>query len=213
MSLPPDGSTAVREPAEPPTTLGAEGRALLFTEAHTAYAFDPAPLSDAQLHEIAELARWPPTSGNINPLRLLFVRTEEAKRRLLPHLNAHNRRKSLSAPVVAILAVDVDFHELMPRLFPPNPSVRDTLAANRTERNRLAQFNGALQAGYFILAVRAAGFAAGPMGGFDHAGVDLEFFSGSAWRSILVVNIGLPGEGGWRERLPRLDHDQFVRYA
>ena len=77
----------------------------------------------------------------------------------------------------------------------------------------MARFNASIQIGYFLLAVRAAGLAAGPMGGFDAAGVDEEFFEGTTWRSMLLVNIGHPGENAWFDRLPRLDHDQAVRVA
>jgi 3-hydroxypropanoate dehydrogenase len=80
-------------------------------------------------------------------------------------------------------------------------------------RERLAKFNGALQAGYFILAVRAAGLAAGPMLGFDADGIDREFFADSSWKTILVVNIGKPGVDPWFDRLPRLAHEDYVHYA
>ena len=180
------------------------GRALLFTEARTANTFRDEPVPAEQLESITELAKWPPTSANINPL--------QAKARLLPHMNEGNRAKTATAPVVAILAVDVDFHDKIPQLLPFRPEMRERFADDRARRVELATFNGALQTGYFILAVRAAGLAAGPMLGFDKAGVDGEFFSDRDCQSILVVNIGKPGDDPWRERLPRLDRDQYVEY-
>jgi 3-hydroxypropanoate dehydrogenase len=124
-----------------------------------------------------------------------------------------NRAKTVTAPAVAVLAVDVDFHDKIPELFPARPEMRDNFAPDAENRERLARFNGALQAGYFILAVRAAGLAAGPMLGFDAAGIDAEFFPDRNYRTILVVNIGKPGENPWFDRLPRLQHEDMVEYA
>ena len=205
--------TAVtQEHSQEHPVLDDAGRALLFTGARTANTFSDEPVPAEQLKEIAELAKWPPTSANINPLRIVFLTTAQAKARLLPHMNEGNRSKTATAPVVAILAVDVDFHDKIPQLLPFRPEMRERFTDDRAARLELATFNGALQTGYFILAVRAAGLAAGPMLGFDKAGVDSEFFSDHDYQSILVVNIGKPGDNPWFERLPRLDHDQYVEY-
>src|ERR1700761_8441677 len=150
---------------------------LLFTAARTANAFTDDPVSDEQLRAITDLAKWPPTMANTNPLRILFIRTPDGKERLGPLMSEGNRAKTVSAPAVAVLAVDVDFHEKIPELFPARPEMRDNFAPDAENRERLARFNGALQAGYFILAVRAAGLAAGPMLGFDAAGIDHEVFA------------------------------------
>jgi 3-hydroxypropanoate dehydrogenase len=193
--------------------IDAETEAQLFTAARTAKTFSDEPVSDAALRRIAELVRWPPTMANTNPLRIVFVRSPAGRRRLIPLLTEPNRPKTASAPVAAILAIDLDFHEQIPRLYPVRPDLRDRYAADVENRERLATFNGAIQAGYFILAVRAVGLAVGPMLGFDKAAVDAEFFPGRPWNSILVVNLGKPGEKPWRERLPRLEHDEFVEYV
>jgi 3-hydroxypropanoate dehydrogenase len=186
---------------------------LLFTEARTANSFSDEPVTDEQLRVIVELAKWPPTMANTNPLRLLFVRTPEGKERLAPLMSEGNRAKTVSAPAVAVLAVDVDFHEQIPKLFPQRAEMRDSFAGDAATRERLARFNGSLQAGYFILAVRAAGLAAGPMLGFDGPGIDAEFFADRPWKTILVVNVGKPGENPWFPRLPRLEHEDFVEYV
>lgn len=193
--------------------IGKRAKEQLFTVARTARSFSDAPVTDQQLRRIAELVRWPPTMANTNPLRITFVRSSEARERLIPLLTEPNRPKTASAPVAAILAVDLEFHEQIPRLYPVRADLRHTYHADEENRERLATFNGAMQAGYFILAVRAVGLAAGPMLGFDEAAVDAEFFAGRPWKSILVVNLGEPGEGAWHERLPRLDHDEYVEYA
>ncbi len=193
--------------------LDDDAQALLFTAARTANSFSDEPVSDEQLRAITELAKWPPTMANTNPLRILFVRTPEGRERLAAHMSEGNRAKTASAPVVAVLAVDTDFHDKIPELFPHKPEMREGFVADAGTRQRLATFNGALQAGYFILAVRAAGLAAGPMLGFDAGGIDADFFAGRSWQTILVINIGMPGENPWFDRLPRLAHDDYVQYA
>lgn len=181
----------------------------VFREAHTAYDFTHEPVTDAELAEIYDLVRFAPTMMNTQPLRIVFLRTEEAKARLLPHLAEGNRPKSQAAPVVAILAYDVDFHENLPRLLPHAPGAK-AMFDDVEFRTRVADGNARLQAGYFILATRALGLDAGPMGGFDMVGVDQEFFAGTALQSFLVVNVGHVAEGGTFPRSPRLDHDEAV---
>ncbi len=193
--------------------LSTEGRALLFTEARTANSFAPTPVSDEDLAGIWELAKWGPTAANTQPLRVLYVRTPEGKARLLPHMNEGNRDKTASAPAVAILARDTQFHDHIPTVLPFRPEMREVLEENQGMRQGMGTYNAALQAGYFIMAVRASGLAAGPMGGFDAAGVDAEFFPDGRWASTLVVNIGHPGADPWFERLPRLDHEAVLEWA
>ena len=194
-----------------PATLAIDATAadVLFREARTAYAFTDEPVGDGQLAEIYELMRHAPTAMNTQPLRITFVRSAEAKARLLPHLAEGNRPKSESAPIVAILAADTDFHEHLPRLMPMAENAKDRFADDAA-RAQAARFNATLQAGYFLLAVRAVGLDAGPMGGFDATGVDAEFFTGTALRSILVVNIGHVAEGGNFPRKPHMGFEQAV---
>lgn len=190
------------------------GRKLLFTEARTANTFDTTAVADDELAVIWELARWSPSAANGQPLRVLFVRTREGKERLVQHLDEGNRAKTLSAPAVAVLAYDVDFHEQMPTVFPARGDMLRAAFADQIEtRERLAAYNSALQTGVFLLAVRAAGLAAGPMAGFNQAGVNEEFFAGTSWRSHLVVNIGHPGADPWFPRLPRVPVEDAVAYA
>ena len=133
----------------------------------------------------------------------------EAPERLLKHMSDGNRDKTASAPLVAVLAADTEFHEHLPRTFPHFPGAKDLFADDQA-REQAARFNATLQAGYFFLGIRAAGLAAGPMGGFDAAGIDAEFFEGTGWKSLVVVNIGRPGENAWFDRLPRLEQDEVV---
>jgi 3-hydroxypropanoate dehydrogenase len=208
--------TASASPTSSPENLlalDAAAQELLFTAARTANTFTDEAVSDVQLRAITDLAKWPPTMANTNPLRILFVRTPEGKNRLGPLMSDGNRAKTTSAPAVAVLAVDRDFHDKIPELLPFRPELRDNFVDDAETRERLAIFNGALQTGYFIIAVRAAGLAAGPMLGFDGPGIDAEFFPDRPWKTILVVNIGKPGTDPWFDRLPRLAHQDYVQYA
>ncbi len=182
---------------------------LLFRGARTANTFTDEPVSDDQVRAIYELVKWAPTAMNTQPLRIVLVRSDEARARLLPLLAEGNRAKTARAPLVAILAADTGFHEHLPELLPYAPDAKNRFSDD-TAREQVARFNATLQAGYFLLGVRAAGLAAGPMGGFDAAGVDAEFFADGRLRSFLVVNIGKPGADAWMDRLPRLHHDDVV---
>ncbi len=205
-------TTAAGSPTLP--VLDEAGRALLFTDARTTRSFSDRPVSDATLQAVWDLARWPPTESNSQPLRVVFVRTDEGKRRLLPLLAEGNRTKSESAPVVAILAMDRDFHEFVPRIVPLRPELKDSLeASGRAGRDPIARFSATLQIGYFVLAARAHGLAAGPMSGFDTDAVTAEFLPGGREQALLVVNLGHPGENAWGRRQPRLDEEVVIRWA
>ncbi len=193
--------------------LDDSSRALLFTDARTANDFAPTPVTDAELAGIWELAKWGPSAANTQPLRVLYVRTPEGKARLLEHMSEGNVAKTAAAPVTAVLAIDSDFHEHIPTVLPFRPELRDVFAADDVMREKTGRFSAALQAGYFIVSVRAHGLAAGPMGGFDADGLDREFFPDGRWKSILVVNIGHPAENAWFDRLPRLEHADVVSWS
>lgn len=189
--------------------LSAEAQDLLFREARTANTFTDEPVTDEQIRAIYDLVKYGPTSMNIQPLRLVLVRTPQARQRLVAHMSGGNKAKTGSAPLVAILAADEDYHENLPKTFPHFPGAKDAHAGNPARRE-IAAFNGALQTGYFILGVRAAGLAAGPMTGFDADAVAKEFFPEGDKRVLAVVNIGKPGPDAWRDRLPRLDFEEVV---
>ena len=185
---------------------------MLFTDARTANTFASTPVTDAELTEIWELAKWAPTAANTQPLRVLYVRPE-GRERLVQHMTDGNKVKTAAAPAVAVLARDTEFHQHIPTVLPFRPEMKDVLAANEAMRTDMGTFNAALQAGYFLLAVRALGLAAGPMGGFDKAAVDAEYFPEGRFRSILVVNIGHPGIDPWFPRLPRLGDADVIQWA
>lgn len=190
--------------------LDAAAQDLLFRQARSATEFIGEPVSEAQLQAIYDLAKYGPTSLNQQPLRIVVVRSQQARERLLEHLNEHNRRKTAGAPLTVILAADVNFHEKLPQVFSHAPGLKDVLAADRAERVTQARFNATLQIGYFIVGVRAAGLGAGPMIGFDAAALDRDFFPDGGLQALLVVNVGrpLPRRSA---RLPRLAYGDVVR--
>jgi 3-hydroxypropanoate dehydrogenase len=192
-----------------PLALSPDAQDLLFRDARSANTFSDEPVSDEQIAAIYDLVKYAPTAMNAQPLRVVIVREGEARERLLKHMADGNRDKTANAPVVAIMAADTDFHEHLGRTFPHFPGAKNAFADD-TAREQAAKFNASLQIGYFLLGIRAAGLVAGPMGGFDASSLDEDFFPGGTVKSLLVVNIGKPGENAWFDRLPRLEHDEVV---
>jgi 3-hydroxypropanoate dehydrogenase len=182
---------------------------LLFREARTANTFTDEPVTDEQVQAIYDLVKYAPTAFNQQPLRVVLVRSAEGRERLVRHMAGGNQPKTSTAPLVAILAADNEFHEELPTVFPVYPQAKD-LFAERPVREKSAALNAALQVGYFIIGVRAAGLAAGPMTGFDADGINKEFFADGAHSVLAVVNIGKPGEDAWFPRNPRLSYDEVV---
>jgi 3-hydroxypropanoate dehydrogenase len=182
---------------------------LLFRDARTANTFSDEPVSDEQVQAIYDLVKYAPTSMNTQPLRVLLVRTPEARERLVGHLSDGNKNKTAAAPLVAVLAYDPEFHEHLPSQFPHFQGAQ-AIFKDQPHRFDTAKLNALLQVGYFIVGVRAAGLAAGPMTGFDAEGIDREFFADSGYKTLVVVNIGKPGEDAWFPRNPRLEFEQVV---
>ena len=182
---------------------------LLFREAATAYSFSDEPVTDEQFRAVHDLVKWGPTAMNTQPLRVVLVRSPEARERLVEHMSGNNKGRTQAAPLVALLAADVDFHDELPRVFPAVPNARDNFGDEQV-RAAMAHTSAVLQAGYFIIGVRAAGLAAGPMGGFDADAVSQEFFPDGRHRALLVVNLGHPAPDAFRPRQPRLDYDEVV---
>ncbi|GAA5009017.1 malonic semialdehyde reductase [Kitasatospora paranensis] len=190
--------------------LDAAAQDLLFREARTANTFTDEPVSDEQVQAIYDLVKFAPTAFNQQPLRIVLVRSDEGRERLLKHMAEGNRAKTATAPLVAILAQDNEFHEELPTQLPHFPQAKDVFFSERPVREASAALNGALQAGYFIIGVRAAGLAAGPMTGFDATGLNKEFFADGEHSVLAVVNIGKPGDAAWFDRSPRLAYDEVV---
>jgi 3-hydroxypropanoate dehydrogenase len=186
----------------------------LFLEGRTANGFLDRPVPRALLERVVELVELGPTSSNALPMRVVFVESREAKERLRPALSPGNLDKTMAAPVTAIIAADLRFYDNLPRTWPHRQEARAKFAEpERAEITRqFAVTNATLQGAYFILAARAVGLDAGPMGGFDKAKVDAEFFADQRIVSIFLVNLGYGDDSKVFRRNPRLPFDDVARF-
>src|SRR5258707_150139 len=177
---------------------------LLFRQARTHTVWQNIDVALQTIIEAYNIARMGPTSANSCPMRILFLKSEEAKARLYPALAPTNVEKSRTAPIVAIIAYDTEFYEKLPKLYPP-ADARSWFVGNQPLIDETAFRNGSLQGAYFIIAARAVGLDCGPMSGFDNAGVDAEFFAGTQVKSNFLCNLGCGDHAKVFARSPRLD--------
>jgi len=180
----------------------------LFRKARTHNGWQNRPVSDGQLRALYELMKWGPTSANCSPLRIVFLRSQQAKEKLLPAMSAGNQAKTRTAPVVAILAYDLEFYEKLPRLFPHDKTARSWFAGNEQSIFLTAFRNSSLQGAYFMMAARAIGLDCGPMSGFDNAKVDAAFFPDGKFKSNFICNLGYGDPAQLFARSPRLEFDE-----
>lgn len=190
------------------TKLDAKALEQLFFAARTHNAWLQKDVPDSLLREVVELMRWAPTSANSSPARIVFVKSLEAKARLKPLLMEGNVEKTMSAPVTAIIGHDLEFYNHLPKLF-PHTDAKSWFTGNKAFADLSAFRNGTLQGGYFILAARALGLDCGPMSGFDNAGVDKEFFAGTAIKSNFICSLGYGDPAALFPRSPRFDSDEM----
>ena len=183
---------------------------IIFREAHTHSVWLDKPVSDALLHQIYDLMKWAPTSANCCPGRFVFVRSAEAKQRLLPLMAPGNVEKTRTAPVTVIVAHDMEFYEKLPKLYPP-ADARSWFVGNQPLIDTTAFRNGTLQGAYLLIAARALGLDAGPMSGFDNEKVDQEFFAGTKVKSNFVINLGYGDSSKLFPRSPRLPFEEAVQ--
>ena len=169
-------------------------------------------VSDDTLRQLYDLAKWGPTSANMTPARLVFVKSAAAKAKLEPALDEGNRAKTMAAPVTVIVAHDEDFHEKLPYLF-PHTDAKSWFEGPREGRREAAFRNGSLQGAYVILAARALGLDTGPMSGFNNAKVDEAFFAGTAIKSNFLINLGHGDTAKLFPRSPRLSFDEACQIA
>lgn len=185
---------------------------VLFRSARSVRAFADAPVDDDVVAAVHDLVRWGPTAFNASPLRLLLVRTPEARARLASHMGAPNRQRVLDAPLSIVAAADTGFHHTLGELAPHMAGAAERFEADPESRVRIARDNAWLQAGYLVVGLRAAGLAVGPMSGMDAAGIDADLLAGSGWHALMVLNVGWPtSEDGTHPRGPRLDVERTTR--
>lgn len=186
----------------------------LFLQARTHNEWLDKPVDDALLQRVWELARMGPTSANCSPMRIVFVKSPEAKARLQPALMESNRAKTLAAPVTAIFGNDSRFYDLLPKLFPHTDARAWFAGPGKEEVAATTAFrNGTLQAAYFMLAARALGLDCGPMSGFDNAAVDRAFFPDGRIKSNFICNLGHGDSGRLFPRSPRLEFQETCSVA
>ena len=192
--------------------ISPEALDLLFRKARTQNGWRDVPVTDEQLHAIYDLTKWAPTSANCQPMRIVFVRSAEAKEKLKPALTEGNLAKTMAAAVTAIIAHDLDFYEHLPRLFPHAPAKTWFEGPEKVAFADAAAFrNGSLQGAYFMIAARAVGLDCGPMSGFDNAKVDEAFFAGTRVKSNFLCNLGHGEPSKVLERLPRFPFDEVCK--
>lgn len=182
----------------------------IFRAARTANAWQDRPVSAELLHQIHDLMKFGPTSANSCPLRMLFLQSSAAKARLKPFLMESNIDKTMTAPVVAVLAMDMRFHEHLPFLF-PHTDAKSWFEGNDDLIAQTAFRNSSLQAGYFIVAARALGLDCGPMSGFDADGVNKEFFPDGRFKVNFICNIGYGDHTKTFARSPRFGFEQIAK--
>lgn len=190
--------------------LSNEALGQLFSEARSYNRWQEKAVSDVQLQQIYELLKWGPTAANSCPARIVFVKSEEAKQRLKPCLAEGNVEKSMSAPVVAIIGMDMEFYEQLPKLF-PHTDARSWFAGKPDKIAENAMRNSSLQAGYLMLAARSLGLDCGPMSGFDYPALEAEFFPDGKVKANFICAIGYGSQEELYPRGPRLAFDEACR--
>jgi len=185
-----------------------EARKIIFSEARTHNDWLKKDIPDNILTNLFNLMRWGPTSANCSPTRIIFIKSPDAKKRLIPFLIESNLEKTINSPVTAIIAFDTEFHKHLPRLFPHNLDAQNWFNYSEEVSEITAFRNGSIQGGYFIIAARMLGLDCGPMSGFDQGGVDKEFFSNSKIKSNFLCNIGYGEPEKLSPRSPRFEFNE-----
>jgi 3-hydroxypropanoate dehydrogenase len=188
-----------------------DGLDLIFRNTRTHNAWLDKPVEDALLRQVYDLAKMGPTSANMCPMRIVFVKSPEAKARLKPTLHAGNADKTMAAPVTAILGMDIRFYEKLPKLFPHADARAWFKDLPENVLEYIALRNSSLQGAYFMLAARALGLDCGPMSGFDNAKVDEAFFAGTTVKSNFLCNLGHGDASKLFPRSPRLDFEEACK--
>jgi 3-hydroxypropanoate dehydrogenase len=192
-------------------TMTQEDLDLIFRNARTHNVWLNKPVDDALLKQVYDLARMGPTSANMSPMRIVFVKSPEAKEKLKPALDAGNLAKTMAAPVTAIIAMDIHFYEKLPKLFPHADAKAWFKDLPESVLEYIALRNSSLQGAYFILAARALGLDCGPMSGFNNAKVDAAFFAGTTIKSNFLCNLGYGDASKLHPRSPRLEFDEACK--
>jgi len=197
------------EPTKKP--LNDEALDLIFRKARTHSVWQAKPVDDALLQQVYDLAKMGPTSANMCPMRIVFVKSAETKEKLKPTLDPGNVDKTMKAPVTAIIGMDVRFYEQLPKLFPHADAKAWFKDLPESVLEYTALRNSSLQGAYFMIAARALGLDCGPMSGFNNAKVDETFFAGTSVKSNFLCNLGYGDATKLYPRSPRLSFDEACK--
>lgn len=184
----------------------------LFTQARTQNGYLDQAVPDSTLQALYELLKWGPTSANCSPARFVFVRSADAKARLAACVAPGNQPKVMSAPVTAIIGMDMAFYEQLPQLF-PHTDARAWFVGNTALIESTAMRNSSLQGAYLMMAARALGLGCGPMSGMDLAKVDAAFWAGTAVKTNFICTLGHGDPAKVLPRSPRLSFEQACQFA
>ncbi|MBA4187889.1 MAG: malonic semialdehyde reductase [Planctomycetaceae bacterium] len=181
---------------------------IVLREARTHMHWLDKPVDDSLLRQAYDLAKMGPTSANMCPMRVVFVKTPAGKEKLKPLLDAGNVDKTMKAPVTAIIGMDIRFYEQLPKLYPHADAKAWFKDLPENILEYLALRNSSLQGAYFMLAARSLGLDCGPMSGFNNAKVDEVFFGGTTVKSNFLCNIGYGDTSKLHQRSPRLTFEE-----
>ena len=196
-------------PTIPTPRLNDQALDQLFRQARSFSNWQNRPVDPTLIEELYDLLKFGPTSANTSPARFLFLSSDEAKNRLVSILPEGNQEKARTAPVVAIVAYDLDFYEQLGKLM-PHRDMKPAFVGNSARISHTATQSGTLQGAYLLLAARALGLDCGPMLG-DLEKIDNEFFPGTSWRSNFVCALGYGDRTQLGPRLPRLNFAEAVK--
>lgn len=182
----------------------------IFIQARTHNKWLAKPVPDELLHQLVDIMNLGPTSANILPARIVFVKTPDAKKRLEPILDEGNRAKTMQAPVCALIGYDLQFYENLAKTFPHNLGARSWFEG-KPHVEATAFRNSSLQGAYFLIAARALGLDTGPMSGFNNDALDREFFPGGRIKSNFICALGYGDASALFPRSPRLSFDEMAK--
>jgi 3-hydroxypropanoate dehydrogenase len=181
---------------------------IIFRSARTHNGWENTPVNEAQIQALYDLARMGPTSANCSPARFVFVRSAEAKAKLIACVSEGNKKKVEAAPLTVIIGQDAKFYDKIPQLFPHAPDARNWFAHDEAMAQTTMFRNASLQGAYLIIAARALGLDTGPMSGFDPAAVNSSFFAGTDVTANFLCAVGIGTDENLFPRSPRLSFDE-----
>jgi len=188
-------------------SLSQQSLDILFNTARSHNGWKSTGVTDEQLHNIYDLMKMGPTGANCCPARIQFVKTDDARQQLLSCVSEGNVEKCRTAPVVAVIGMDMEFYEKLPKLF-PHTDARSWYIGNDEAIANTAFRNSTLQAAYFMMAARSLGLDCGPMTGFDADKMNAVFFPDGKIQINMICAIGHGDESKIFPRSPRLDFDE-----